>query len=338
MTYEAAFPWAESIRVELIASHMPPANAMRGFGTLKHASLLTATELDTVLTWATGGNPRGSLERQLPKVVLNNTWALGPPDVAIPLPELTLPADKMESTREFTVATGTTEARWVRAADLLPGTPSIVRSAVIAIKGGPTTELGAEHVLRRWLPGQDIESIDRDGSAFKLPPNAVLSVQVHYKKTWQAEGQSPKDKSTIGLYFAPPPNGHELLVVPIAGPSDVPPSNRTLTFTHAIEGNVEALALSLDDVPPNITLTASAVLPNGDRVPLIRMHTRADWIRRYWFERPIPLPAGTRIEVVANFNDPDQLPSEAFGGFATTKESPTQARRIVKMSLDVTSG
>jgi hypothetical protein len=68
------------------------------------------------------------------------------------------------------------------------------------------------------------------------------------------------------------------------------------------------------------------------------MHTRADWIRRYWFERPIPLPAGTRIEVVANFDDPDQLPSEAFGGFATPKESPTQARRIVKMSLDVTSG
>ena len=32
MTYEAAFPWAESIRVELIASHMPPANALRGFG------------------------------------------------------------------------------------------------------------------------------------------------------------------------------------------------------------------------------------------------------------------------------------------------------------------
>ena len=176
-------------------------------------------------------------------------------------------------------------------------------------------------MLRRWLPGQDIESIDRDGAAFKLPPNAVLSVQVHYKKTWQAEGQSPKDKSTIGLYFAPKPNGRELLVVPIAGPLPTSPLDRTLTFTHTIDRSVDALALSPDDVPPNITLTASAVLPNGNRVPLVRMHTRADWARRYWFERPIPLPAGTTIEVVANFDDPDQLSSEAFGGFAPAKSS-----------------
>ena len=317
---------------------MPPANALRGFGALKHANLLTATELDTVLTWATGGNPRGSLEQQLPKVVLNNTWALGTPDVTLTLPEVTLAADKMEQTQEFTIATGTTDARWLRAADLLPGTPSVVRSAVIAIKGGAYAELGAEHVLRRWLPGQDIESIDRDGAAFRLPPNAVLSVQVHYKKTWQAEGQSPRDTSTIGLYFAPKANGRELLVVPIAGPSLVPPSDRKLTFSHTIDRNVEALALSPDDVPPNITITASAVLPDGSRVPLVRMHTRPDWTRRYWFEHPIALPAGTKIEVIADFDNPDQLASEAFGGFAAPKESPTQAQHVVKMSLDVTSG
>lgn len=65
------------------------------------------------------------------------------------------------------------------------------------------------------------------------------------------------------------------------------------------------------------------------------MHTRADWARRYWFERPIPLPAGTTIEVVADLNDPDQLSSEAFGGFAPTQAS--QPVRVLKLSLDVTS-
>src|SRR5512142_1581198 len=53
MTYEEAFPWAESIRAELIASHMPPWNAQDGFGEFKHANLLTAREVDVVLTWAT---------------------------------------------------------------------------------------------------------------------------------------------------------------------------------------------------------------------------------------------------------------------------------------------
>jgi hypothetical protein len=171
-----------------------------------------------------------------------------------------------------------------------------------------------------------------------LPPHAELSVQVHYKKTWQAEGQSPKDRSSIGLYFASQPIGHELLVVPIAGPSDAASSNHTLTFTHVIQRNVQALALSPDDVPPNITLSASALLPDGDRLPLVRLHTRADWVRRYWFERPIPLPADTHIEIVANFDDPDQLPSEAFGGFAKPQESPAQAKHVVRVSLDVPSG
>src|SRR6266849_6665483 len=37
MTYDEAFPWAESIRAELIAAHMPPWNADDGFGDLKRA-------------------------------------------------------------------------------------------------------------------------------------------------------------------------------------------------------------------------------------------------------------------------------------------------------------
>src|SRR5947209_3117909 len=75
MTYEEAFPWAESIRAELIASHMPPWNADDGYGSFKHSMLLTAKELDVVLTWATGGNPRGQLDQQVPRVVLKNDWA-----------------------------------------------------------------------------------------------------------------------------------------------------------------------------------------------------------------------------------------------------------------------
>ena len=35
MTYDEAFPWAESIRAELVAAHMPPWNADEGFGELE---------------------------------------------------------------------------------------------------------------------------------------------------------------------------------------------------------------------------------------------------------------------------------------------------------------
>ena len=332
MTYEEAFPWAESIRAELIASHMPPWNAQDGFGSFKHAQLLSARELDVILTWATGGNPRGRLDQQLPKVTLKNDWGLGAPDTKLALPDTSVAADKMEDTQEFTVAVGNPEPRLVRAVDLLPGTPALVRSAVISVKGAPETPYAPEHVLARWVPGLDPEPVDKDGAAYRLPANAALNVRVHYKKTWQFEGKPMKDQSTVGIYFAAEKTPQELLVVPIAAPANAAPADQKIAFTQTVDQDVQALALTPDQVTPNITLQAVAVLPTGQRTPLIRLNTRADWARRYWFEKPIALPRGTKIEVVADLQDPDIL-SAAYGGASTPK--PQASPLPMRLSLNV---
>src|SRR5947207_508169 len=98
-TYKDAYPWAESIRAELVAGHMPPWNAEEGFGNLRHPRTLSGRELDVVLTWATGGNPQGNVEQSLPVVSLKNDWAMGAPDLAVQMPaEYTVPADALEAT------------------------------------------------------------------------------------------------------------------------------------------------------------------------------------------------------------------------------------------------
>jgi len=315
MTYDDAFPWAESIRAELVAAHMPPWNADEGYGEIKRAHTLTPKELDIILTWATGGNPRGSLDQKLPTIELKNEWKLGAPDLALKMPaDFTLAADKMEDTQEFTLPTGTTEARWVRAVDLLPGTPSIVRSATIYVKTAPSgaasTTPAPEHVLALWLPGQD--SASNDGVAFKLPAGAEIGLRVHYKKTWQFEGKALTDRSSVGVYFAKAGNTQELLSVPIDSPAAASSGgDQAIKFSKTLGEDVQALALSPDKVPGNISLQVEAVKPDGSRVPMIRLNTRADWDRRYWFETPMTLPRGTRVEVTANLQDPDML-SAAF--------------------------
>ena len=314
MTYDDAFPWAESIRAELVAAHMPPWNADEGYGEIKRAHTLTPKELDVILTWATGGNPRGSLDQKLPEVKLHNDWKLGPPDLALKMPaEFTLAADKMEDTQEFTLPSGTAETRWVRAIDLLPGTPSIVRSATIFVKGAGDKAAAAtpvpEHVLALWLPGHDASA--NDGVAFKLPAGAEIGVRIHYKKTWQFEGKPLTDRSTIGVYFAPSgQTAQELLSVPLDSPAAAG-ADQTVRFSRTLGEDVQALALSPDKVPGNISLQVEAIKPDGSRVPMIRLNTRADWDRRYWFEKPMTLPRGTRVEVTANLQDPDML-SAAF--------------------------
>jgi len=336
MNYQDAFPWAESIRAELIASHMPPWNADGGFGELKHANLLTAREVDVILTWTIGGNPPGDPSRTAPPVTLKNEWAMGEPSLKLQLPEFTVVADKMEETQEFTVATGTTDRRWVRAVDLLPGNPSMVRSAAIYVKGATQsgTAPGPEHVLARWLPGQDPEPT-QIGTAFSLPAGAELGVRIHYKKTWQFERKVMVDRSTIGVYFAPEQSPQELFTLPIAEPATVEAKDRTLTFSQTIDEDMQALALSPDQAPANITLQVQAILADGSRAPMIRSKTRADWSRRYWFERPIALPRGSRIEVVANLDDPDLL-SAAFGGSFPPK--PAARAMPIRLALTVVAG
>jgi hypothetical protein len=337
MTYEEAFPWAESIRAELVAAHMPPWNADDGFGEVKRAHTLPPKELDVLLTWATGGNPRGALDQKLPEVTLKNDWTLGPPDLALKLPaEFTLAADKMEETQEFTLPTGTTDARWVRAVDLLPRTPAIVRSATISLQDAPpATPSGAapERVLAHWLPGHEREPID-PGTAFRLPAGAQLNVRIHYKKTWQLEGKPMADRSTIGVYFSSDKAPRELLALPLESTSTPPPgaASQAVSFSRTLSEDMQVLAVSPDAVPANITLQVEAVRPDGSRAPMIRLNTRADWDRRYWFEQPLTLPRGSKVEVTANFEDPDIL-SSAFAVGPSTTAKPRPA--TVKLSLNV---
>jgi len=334
MTYEEAFPWAESIRAELVASHMPPAAEVEGFGDIKrnHAVSLTPKEVDVLLTWASGGNPRGAIDQKLPPVTLQNDWALGKPDLALPLPaEQTLAADSMEDTREIIVASGTSEARWVRAVDLLPGNPAIVRSAVISLKDAP------DRVLARWIPGQDpvtLDSIER-GAAFRLPAAAQLVARVRYKKTWSYEGKAMTDRSTIGMYFAKTSDAREITTLALPAPTLPAEKGKTFSFERTLDQDVQALAIDPAQLPDDVSLQMVAVMPDGKRTPLLRFVTRADWTRRFWLNAPLPLPRGTRIEVSGVVEDAD-LTSAAFGGPSGSPKS--SAPGVLKLALDVVSG
>ena len=329
MTYEEAFPWAESIRAELVAAHMPPATVDDGFGDVTHAGALSPKELDIILTWASGGNPRGSLEQKLPAVELKNDWTAGKPDLELPLPEFTLPADTMEDTHEFTLPTGTSDARWVRAVDLLPGNPAIVRSAAVWVKGAP------DEVLARWLPGQDQSTTPQQSAAFHLPPGAELVVRIRYKKTWSYEGKAMKDHSAIGIYFARAsgtPTLTPVMSLPITS-SEIPSGKgQTFAFSRTLDRDVRALALSPDQVPDNLTLQVEALRPDGSRTPMIRFATRPDWKRRYWFSEPLSLPRGTKIEVRGTVADPD-LVAVAFGGPVSPEKAASPSK--VTLALDV---
>jgi hypothetical protein len=307
MTYEDARPWAESIHAELVAGHMPPWSA--DVGAFKNAHRLSAHDFDVILTWATGGNPVGDLSHAPPPIALKNQWMLGEPDMALPLPDVTLSVDKPEETREFALPAGRAAGRSIRAADLLPGTPSMVRSATIFVKSGSAADapaaVGPETVLALWTPGQDPMTTER-GTAFRIPPEATLGVRVHYKKTWSNQGKPLADRSTIGLYFAEP-DATEVRALTLVSAPIKAHQDRQIAFGYTLDDDVRAIALRPSEGLANIALNIESVLPDGSRRLIARLNTRRDWAQRYWFTEPVPLPRGSRVEVVATLGEPDAL-------------------------------
>ena len=274
LTYDEAYPWAESIRGELIAGHMPPAGE------------LGARELDVVLTWATGGTPRGNPLQEPAAVERARGWPLGTPDVELPASEITLAGNESDVLHELTIATRLSADRSLGAIDVLPGTPAVVRNVTVALASNP------DQLLAVWTPGARPHA-GGEGS-FSLPAGADLRVRIHYKKTYKNEGQVMHDRSAIGLYFA-------------AGTTK---QIRTIAMTPApttITDDVRAVSYYPDPVVKNAAIRLDLVTPDGTRSPLARLLVRPDWARRFWFDRPVMIPHGSRIEMVANVNAADQL-------------------------------
>src|SRR5216683_7543095 len=172
---------------------------------------ITARDIDVLVTWASGGTPRGSLPKALPNVVYNAQWKLGPPDLKIAMDSAhTVAAGTMEETRDFSIPTGLTDAKWVRAVDLMPGTATLVRDAVMTIDNGQT--------LAEWEPGGNTIAAP-SGAAFRLPAGSTIHLQIHYKKHYLDEQTAVSDRSVIGLYFTdPPPSGREIQSLAIDSP------------------------------------------------------------------------------------------------------------------------
>jgi hypothetical protein len=210
VTYQDAIPWAESLRLELLATQLegesaaPEPLTKESFVKVAHKRL-TPREVDTILEWATGGTPQGDLEQKLPVVTLYNDWSLGAPDAAVQMPAaVVLDADETERTERVVLPVPVTRQRTLKTIDVVPGNPSLLREMVVCLHtstDAPGCTPGAPGALGTWHPGFGAVPV-KDGRGVDLPPHAELVLALRYKKTWQYDGQQVSDRSAIGLYFA----------------------------------------------------------------------------------------------------------------------------------------
>jgi hypothetical protein len=195
LSYQEAFPWAESLRTELLQTEAP---AFGSFVTAAHHDL-PARELDVVLDWVTGGTPEGDPAKAPTPVTLQNEWTHGQPHLALrPAAVYQMSAEVMEATQEFVLPVTLAAERAVNAIDVLPGTPAVVREVELLVR----SPNAIAQSVGTWAPRQNPAPIVVE-PAVRLSAGSDLIARIHYKKTWKYEGQPMTDRSTIGLYFAP---------------------------------------------------------------------------------------------------------------------------------------
>lgn len=324
MTYRDAIPWAESIREQLVGQKQPPWYADPTGPAVRGGHMLAVKELDMIITWAAGGTPQStetvftgggtpSGDASAPPAFAPNLtqWRSGPPDLTVRMEaEYTLPSETSEDAREFILPTSLAEEKWIRAVDLMPGTPSVVRDAVVSVEHGS--------VLAAWVAGDEAVPAP-SGAAFRLPVGAKLRLRIHYKKQWQDESKALSDRSTVGLYFTDAPlGGHGLEALSLKA-SDPEDSTGPRTFSGILNTAARVVAIRPRVDQPYARVVINAVLPGGRRVELLRLRApQPQWYRRYWLVEPVELPKNCKLEVTTTAASHDE------GSVAVPKQDPLQ--------------
>ena len=316
-TYEEARPWAKAIKEEVLEKRMPPFQAVKGFGTFHRDYALSQREIDLLVSWVEGGAPKGDV-KDLP-ITSENTpaWSLGQPDVVLKPATDSKLAPQEDSLRCFVLPTQFKEDRWVSGIEFKPGNETVVYSATLALTRG-SKKAAVRRVgscagdtsgvpLASWVPGQVSTSFPK-GIARSIPAGSSIVLKIRYRGNGETQG----DRSAIGLFLAKEEPQKEISAVTIAVPTNLPPSTGPVRVksSHTITSQADVVGLRPVLFPFVSSIEAAAYLPDGTTEVLVWARSRRfDWNPLYVLKRPLPLPAGTRIDVVAYLDNSAENPN-----------------------------
>ncbi len=125
VTYDDARPWAASIRAKVAAREMPPWHVVRNVGIAKFKDdpSLSDDEIATIVKWVDAGAPRGNPADMPParQFAAADVWHIGKPDLVVTATPHKVPAAGADWWGVYTVPSGLTEDRYIKAVEAKPG-------------------------------------------------------------------------------------------------------------------------------------------------------------------------------------------------------------------------
>ncbi|MCA9430612.1 MAG: redoxin family protein [Candidatus Omnitrophica bacterium] len=316
LDYDSAKGWARMIREVVNQKRMPPWLADPHHGTFVNDRRMSNVEIALINKWVENGAPEGD-PAKLPKAVdFVEGWGIGDPDVVYEMPaECHVPAGGSLPYQYFAVKTKFDEDRWIKAAEVRAGNPSVVHHILIFIKypkghekEEPDFEGGLDGYFLSMVPGET-PSVYEDGFGKLLPAGSVLVFQVHYTPNGRVE----KDRSKIGLVFADKPVKKEVITRGIY--------NTDIKIPAHAENHLETAKFEFKDdsyltqMLPHMHLrgksfTYTAKYPDGSEEILLSVpQWDFNWQNGYRLAEPKFMPKGTKILCEAVYDNSENNPA-----------------------------
>jgi hypothetical protein len=348
LTYRDAYERRDDIRDAVSARVMPPWKPVPAFGDFLEPRRLSETELTTLVRWIEAGAPEGDAAKLPPPLMFPKGWKLGPPDHVLEMAETyTVPGRASDVYRCFVIPTKFPEDRWVTKVEYAPGDRKLVHhvlsyidttSAAEALDradpGPGYTCFGGPGFLPAgglggWAPGVQ-PRVMAAGVGMLLPKGANVVVQMHYNNS---APESRTDRTRIGLHFATSPIDKRQRSIAVLDRTFTIPAGARRHEVRASWTVPPGRDLHADTITPHMHLLGremkvTATYPDGAVRPLIHIDDwDFNWQGNYTFAQPVPLPAGTRIDMVAvfdnsadNLRQPSRPPRPVSWGEGTTDE------------------
>ena len=348
MNYTDVAKHGKLIAAVTAARIMPPWKAEAASYAYKDWRGLSEADLKTIQTWVKLGMPEGEGASAPAPPKFTSGWQLGTPDLIVKMDKaFPVPAEGADIYRYLRIALNLPEDKWIEAIELRPSSRQVVHHVLYFADSSEDA--------KRMEAAQDANPasgmrINRDmvplggvavgaqphllpgGLALRLPKGTDLMFQYHFHPIGKAESE----QSTVGLYFAKQAPEHTLTNVqlPVAyglfSALDIAPGQKDFTVrdSFVLPVDVEAISIGAHAHYIGKTMKMTATFPDGSVKILLQIKDwDFAWQDRYFFENPVLLPKGTKLDSEVswdnseeNSKNPSRPPVEVRWGEQTKDE------------------
>ncbi len=308
--------WAPMMREVVMTRRMPPGQIDAHLSkSIVDVNGLSNEEKQKLVRWIDAGAPKDGTVDPLAELTFDNPkYALGEPDMVFKVPAQSIPATGVLDYRYVPVQLDLGRDVWVRGMEFIPGDSQVLHH-VIAYVSSPAdkTVRGRETGAARgesiggFAPGRQPEQF-RDNSGRLLKKGSSLLLQMHYTTS----GKETVDETEVALYLYDEPPQY-VMSGGVAGQRRflVPPFEKEYKLEGVQEIERDAYLYSLN---PHMHyrgkyMSYIAEYPDGTSESLLSVPKYDfNWQFNYELEKPVFLPAGTRLVARGAMDNSDRNP------------------------------